>query len=82
VGCAAEIGHGFTFSAAQQQGVGLQQLQRVALGTGQVLQTVAQLSQRGVEFLQSKSVQTDHRGALTRSWQGSVSFELVHDLRT
>jgi hypothetical protein len=32
--------------------------------------------------LQSKSVQTDHRGALTRSWQGSVSFELVHDLRT
>jgi 4-hydroxyphenylpyruvate dioxygenase len=61
---------------------GQEQLQRIALGTGRVLQTVAQLSQRGVEFLQSKSVQTDHRGALTRSWQGSVSFELVHDART
>lgn len=60
---------------------GDEQLQRIALGTSDVLQTVAELARRGVEFVQSKSVQPDQRGALTRSWQGSVSFELVHDDR-
>ena len=60
---------------------GDEQLQRIALGTGDVLQTVAELARRGVEFVQSKSVQPDQRGALTRSWHGSVSFELVHDGR-
>jgi 4-hydroxyphenylpyruvate dioxygenase len=42
---------------------------------------VADLSRRGVEFVQSKAVQTEDRGALTRTWLGSVSFELVHDRR-
>ena len=60
---------------------GQEQLQRIALGTAEVLKAVGELSGRGVEFVQSKSVQADHRGALTRSWQGSVSFELVHDDR-
>ncbi len=60
---------------------GDEQLQRVGLGTADVLATVAQLSQRGVEFVQSKAVHTEARGALTRTWLGSVSFELVHDDR-
>lgn len=60
---------------------GHEQLQRVGLGTADVLATVAQLSQRGVEFVQSKAVHTEARGALTRTWLGSVSFELVHDDR-
>ncbi len=58
-----------------------EQLQRVALGTADVLGAVSELSRRGVEFVQSKAVQTEDRGALTRTWLGSVSFELVHDSR-
>jgi 4-hydroxyphenylpyruvate dioxygenase len=61
---------------------GDEQLQRIALGTADVLGTVAELSRRGVEFVQTKSVQTDSRGALSKTWLGSVSFELVHDART
>ena len=56
-------------------------LQRIAMGTADVLATVAELAQRGVEFVQSRGVQTEGRGALTKTWLGSVSFELVHDQR-
>jgi len=56
-------------------------LQRIALGTADVLATVIELGQRGVEFVQSRGVKTEDRGALTRSWLQSVSFELVHDER-
>lgn len=58
-----------------------EQLQRVGLGTADVLGTVAELARRGVEFVQSKAVHTEDRGALTRTWLGGVSFELVHDDR-
>jgi 4-hydroxyphenylpyruvate dioxygenase len=51
------------------------------LGTADVLATVTELGQRGVEFVQSRGVKTEDRGALTRSWLQSVSFELVHDER-
>ncbi|UUZ64362.1 4-hydroxyphenylpyruvate dioxygenase [Polaromonas sp. P1(28)-13] len=54
-------------------------LQRVGLGTADVLATVAELSQRGVEFVESRGVHTEDRGALTKTWLGSVSFELVHN---
>ncbi|MES2978517.1 MAG: 4-hydroxyphenylpyruvate dioxygenase [Pseudomonadota bacterium] len=57
-------------------------LQRIGLGTRDVLTTVAELGKRGVEFVQSRGVQTEDRGALTRTWLGSVSFELVHDDRS
>ena len=56
-------------------------LQRVGLGTVDVLATVAQLGKRGVEFVESRSVHTEDRGALTKTWMGSVSFELVHSER-
>ncbi len=59
-----------------------EQLQRIGLGTADVLGTVAELSRRGVEFVQSQAVHTEDRGALTRTWLGGVSFELVHDDRT
>ncbi len=59
-----------------------EQLQRIGLGTADVLATVAELGQRGVEFVQSRSVHTEDRGALTKTWLGSVSFELVLDDRT
>lgn len=60
---------------------GDEQLQRIGLGTADVLATVTELSGRGVEFVQSKAVHTEGRGALTRTWLGGVSFELVHDGR-
>ena len=46
-----------------------------------IVATVAELSKRGVEFVSSPRVQTSERGALSKTWLGSVSFEIVHDLR-
>ncbi|MEO8344110.1 MAG: VOC family protein [Betaproteobacteria bacterium] len=54
-------------------------LQRVGLGTPDVLATVAALKQRGVAFVESQGVHTETRGALTQSLLGGVMFELVHD---
>jgi 4-hydroxyphenylpyruvate dioxygenase len=54
-------------------------LQRIGLGSADVLATVAELSLRGVEFVESASVRTETRGALTKTRMGSVSFEIVHN---
>lgn len=54
-------------------------LQRIGLGTVDVLTTVAALGKRGVGFVESRGVHTGDRGALTKAWLGGVSFELVHD---
>lgn len=56
-------------------------LQRIGLGSPNVLETVAELTRRGVEFIESRGVHTEDRGALTKTWMGSVSFELVHNPR-
>ncbi len=56
-------------------------LQRVGLGTPDVLATVAALRKRGVEFVESQGVHSETRGALTQSQLGGVMFELVHDER-
>jgi 4-hydroxyphenylpyruvate dioxygenase len=56
-------------------------LQRIGLGTSDVLSTAAELAQRGVEFVESRGVQVESRGALTKTWMGNVSFELVHNQR-
>lgn len=60
---------------------GDESLHRIGLGTADVLATVAELRKRGVEFVESKGVHSEDRGALTKTWLGSVSFELVHDDR-
>ncbi len=60
---------------------GDESLHRIGLGTADVLATVAELRKRGVEFVESKGVHSEDRGALTKTWLGSVSFELVHDQR-
>ena len=62
-------------------GEGDEALQRVGLGGPDVLASVAELTKRGVEFVESRGVHTEDRGALTRTWMGSVSFELVHNER-
>jgi 4-hydroxyphenylpyruvate dioxygenase len=55
-------------------------LQRVGIGTPDVMATVAALEQRGVEFISSESVRSNERGALTKPYLGSVMFELVHSV--
>ncbi len=54
-------------------------LQRIGLGTPDVMATVAMLEKRGIEFLTSERVRPSDRGALTKPSLGSVMFELVHD---
>ena len=60
---------------------GDENLQRIGLGAADVLQAVAELGKRGVAFVESRGVHTEDRGALTKTWMGSVSFELVHNDR-
>ena len=61
---------------------GDENLQRIGLGAADVLQAVAELGKRGVAFVESRGVHTEDRGALTKTWMGSVSFELVYNDRT
>jgi 4-hydroxyphenylpyruvate dioxygenase len=56
-------------------------LQRIGLGTPDVLATVNELRQRGVTFVESSGVHSESHGALTKSFLGGVMFELVHDER-
>ncbi len=56
-------------------------LQRVGLGTPDVMRTVAVLRKRGVGFVESQDVHPEMRGALTQSYLGGMMFELVHDER-
>ncbi|MBX9612837.1 MAG: 4-hydroxyphenylpyruvate dioxygenase [Burkholderiales bacterium] len=58
-----------------------ERFQRLGLGTLDVLATVNELRARGVIFLESGRVHSESKGALTQSQLGSVSFELVHDVR-
>jgi 4-hydroxyphenylpyruvate dioxygenase len=53
-------------------------LQRVGLGAPDVVRAVQALEERGVEFVSTGPVHTNERGALTRTYLGSVMFELVH----
>ena len=52
-------------------------LQRIGLGTPDVMAAVADLERRGVEFVATDQVHPTERGALTKPALGSVMFELV-----
>jgi 4-hydroxyphenylpyruvate dioxygenase len=56
---------------------GDERLQRVGFGVADVPAAVAVLQARGVEFLAAKSPADAQRGALTRTVQGRLMFELV-----
>jgi 4-hydroxyphenylpyruvate dioxygenase len=57
---------------------GEEHLQRIGLGTPDVMGAVDELSRRGVEFIATEKVRASERGALTKAVLGSVMFELVH----
>jgi 4-hydroxyphenylpyruvate dioxygenase len=56
-------------------------LQRIGLGAPDIAAAVQALRGRGVEFVESTKTHTDERGALTRTYLGTVMFELVRDPR-
>lgn len=58
-----------------------ERLQRIGLGVPDVGAAVRLLKPRGVEFVESARLHPEDRGALTRTVLGSVSFELVHQVK-
>lgn len=60
---------------------GRERLQRIGLGVPDVLAAVRALRELGIEFVETEAAHTERRGALTRTYLGSVVFELVHSER-
>ena len=52
--------------------------QRIGLGVPDVPAAVRELGKRGVEFIALSTARSEEHGAITRSYLGSVMFELVH----
>lgn len=61
---------------------GEESLQRIGFGTRDVAAAVAALRARGVDFVESRGLHTEARGALTAPALGGLMFELVHDPRS
>jgi 4-hydroxyphenylpyruvate dioxygenase len=59
-------------------GTEVEMFQRIGLGTPDVLATAAAMRDSGIEFFETDLTHTETRGALTRTYLGSVLFELVH----
>ncbi|MEJ5989327.1 4-hydroxyphenylpyruvate dioxygenase [Ramlibacter sp. PS3R-8] len=57
---------------------GAERLQRVGLGVPDVLAAVRALRALGMEFMETEAVHTERRGAISKTYLGSVVFELVH----
>ncbi|WP_332824755.1 4-hydroxyphenylpyruvate dioxygenase [Ramlibacter sp.] len=57
---------------------GSERLQRVGLGVPDVLAAVRALRALGMEFMETEAVHTERRGAISKTYLGSVVFELVH----
>jgi 4-hydroxyphenylpyruvate dioxygenase len=55
-----------------------EKLQRIGLGVPDVLAAVQALRALGVEFVETAAAHTERRGAITKTYLGSVVFELVH----
>jgi 4-hydroxyphenylpyruvate dioxygenase len=59
-----------------------ERLHRIGLGVPDVLAAVRALRALGVEFVETQAAHTEQRGAITRTYLGSVVFELVHSEQT
>ena len=58
-----------------------ERLQRIGLGVPDVLAAVRALRALGMEFVETEAAHTERRGAITKTYLGSVVFELVHSTR-
>ena len=56
-----------------------ERLQRIGLGVPDVPAAVQALRALGVEFVETQAAHTESRGAISKTYLGSVVFELVHD---
>ncbi len=59
-----------------------EKLQRIGLGVPDVLAAVQALRALGVEFVETEAAHTEQRGAISKTYLGSVVFELVHSQRS
>jgi len=57
-----------------------ERLQRIGLGVPDVLAAVRALRALGVEFVETAAAHTEQRGAISKTYLGSVVFELVHSV--
>jgi 4-hydroxyphenylpyruvate dioxygenase len=55
-----------------------ERLQRIGMGVPDVLAAVRALRALGMEFVETEAAHSERRGAITRTYQGGVLFELVH----
>ena len=55
-----------------------EKLQRIGLGVPDVLLAVRELRGLGMEFVETQAAHSESRGAITKTYLGSVVFELVH----
>jgi 4-hydroxyphenylpyruvate dioxygenase len=55
-----------------------EKLQRIGFGVPDVLAAVKAFRELGIEFVETQAAHTEQRGAITKSYLGSVLFELVH----
>jgi 4-hydroxyphenylpyruvate dioxygenase len=58
-----------------------ERLQRIGLGVPDVLAAVRALRELGMEFVESEGAHTERRGAITKTYLGSIVFELVHSVQ-
>lgn len=58
-----------------------EKLQRIGLGVPDVLAAVKALRGLGIEFVETRAAHTEARGAITKTYLESVTFELVHSER-
>jgi len=58
-----------------------EKLQRIGLGVPDVIAAVKVLRALGVEFVETEAAHTGQRGAISKTYLGSVVFELVHSQR-
>ena len=59
-----------------------EKLQRIGLGVPDVIAAVKALRALGVEFVETEAAHTEQRGAISKTYLGSVVFELVHSQRS
>ena len=58
-----------------------ERLQRIGLGVPDVLEAARALRALGLEFVETDAAHTESRGAVSKTYLGSVLFELVHSER-
>lgn len=55
-----------------------EKIQRIGLGVPDVLAAVQALRALGLDFVETEQTHSEGRGAISRTYLGSVAFELVH----